>query len=182
MKIALSFWCFCTIWYSFYQDRSVSRFGDDSTPASRVASAKLLSSLLISLTGTMYIYQGQELGSINVKNWSVNDYEDVEVRNNYRILCDKFGEDSPEVSRFKNALPVISRDNARTPIPWTSKGPTGGFSDSAEPWFKMNEVYKEGINVEDELNDRSASNRWAHLESFLQPYSVHLCPLPLFLT
>lgn len=141
--------------------RSVSRFGDDSTITSRVASAKLLCSLLISLTGTMYIYQGQELGSINFKGWPVEDYEDVEVRNNYKILCKKFGKDSSEVLKFKNALSVISRDHARTPIPWSSKGLTGGFSDSAKPWFKMNEVYKEGINVEDELDDpNSVLNFW----------------------
>ncbi|QPG76647.1 oligo-1,6-glucosidase ima3 [Brettanomyces nanus] len=143
------------------QPRSVSRFGDDSTPKSRVASAKLLASLLISLTGTLYVYQGQELGSVNFKNWPIEDYEDVEAQTNYRVLVEKFGKDSKEVKKFEEALALISRDNARTPFPWNSKGQTGGFSDSAKPWFKMNDSFRDGINVEDEAKDpKSVLNFW----------------------
>jgi len=142
------------------QARSVSRFTDDS-PESRVPAAKMLASLQICMTGTMYVYQGQELGCINLKNTPLEDYEDVEVRTNYKVISEKFGQDSQEVKNFKKAVAVISRDHARTPYPWSSKGPNAGFNDSAKPWFKVNEAYKDGINEEDEENDpNSVLNFW----------------------
>jgi alpha-glucosidase len=45
--------------------RSVTRFCSD-TPEFRVVSAKMLAVLLTTLSGTLYVYQGQEIGMINV--------------------------------------------------------------------------------------------------------------------
>src|SRR3569833_6759 len=47
------------------QGRSVSRYASDA-PEYRAISAKLLSLMLCALTGTLFIYQGQEIGMINV--------------------------------------------------------------------------------------------------------------------
>lgn len=143
------------------QARSISRFADDSTPESRVASGKMLAALLVSLTGTMYIYQGQELGSINLKNTPIEEYEDVEVKTNYKIVSEKYGADSKEMKDYIKGVSSVSRDHARTPLPWSSKGSTGGFSDSAKPWFIMNKTFKDGINVADETKDpNSVLNFW----------------------
>lgn len=59
--------CWSTVYLENHdQPRSITRFGDDS-PKYRVVSGKMLSVLLTALTGTLYIYQGQELGQINFK-------------------------------------------------------------------------------------------------------------------
>ena len=45
--------------------RLVSNFGDDSAPESRIHSAKLLETMLLTLRGTPFLYQGDELGMTN---------------------------------------------------------------------------------------------------------------------
>ncbi|CAI4305327.1 BCN_G0006830.mRNA.1.CDS.1 [Saccharomyces cerevisiae] len=81
------------------QARSITRFADDS-PKYRTTSGKLLALLECSLTGTLYVYQGQEIGQINFKDWPIEKYEDVDVKTNYEIIKRKFGEDSKEMKDF----------------------------------------------------------------------------------
>lgn len=142
------------------QPRSVTRFGDDS-PEYREISAKLLALLETSLTGTLYVYQGQELGMINFRDWPIEKYEDVEVKGMYKMMVDQFGADSDQVKDYVNGLQLISRDHARTPFPWTSEAPYAGFTDGKEPWFPLTETFQEGINAEDELKDpKSVFHFW----------------------
>ncbi|SCU95659.1 LADA_0G16754g1_1 [Lachancea dasiensis] len=154
--------CWSTIYLENHdQPRSITRFADDS-PKNRVISGKLLSVLLTSLSGTLYVYQGQELGQINFKNWPIQKYEDVEVRNNYQVIKDEHGEKSIQMKNFMEGIALISRDHARTPMQWSKDEPNAGFSASeAKPWFFVNESFREGINVEDELKDEeSVLNFW----------------------
>lgn len=149
------------------QPRSVTRFGDDS-PKYRQISAKLLAMLEVALTGTLYVYQGQELGQINFKNWPIEKYEDVDIRNNYAIIKEKHGENSVEMKKFYQGIGLLSRDHARTPMPWTSEEPNAGFTDAeAQPWFHLNESFTEGINVASESKDpESVLNFWREALKF----------------
>ncbi|KAJ4130352.1 alpha-glucosidase maltase [Fusarium falciforme] len=135
--------CWSTIYLENHdQPRSITRFGDDS-PKNRVISGKLLSVLLVSLSGTLYVYQGQELGEINFKNWPIEKYEDVEVRNNYDAIKEEHGENSKEMKRFLEAIALISRDHARTPMQWSREEPNAGFSGpNAKPWFYLKGVFQ----------------------------------------
>lgn len=57
--------------------RSVSRFGNDS-PQWRAISAKLLAILQITQSGTLFVYQGEEIGMKNVpKTWDLSEYKDI---------------------------------------------------------------------------------------------------------
>ena len=63
------------------QARSISRFASDA-PEHRVASGKMLALMLTVLSGTLFIYQGQELGMINFPlSWSMEEYKDVDSSN-----------------------------------------------------------------------------------------------------
>jgi glycosidase len=63
------------------QPRAVSRWASD-LPAHRTFAAKLLATWLSCLGGTLYIYQGQELGMRNVpQEWPIEEYKDIETRN-----------------------------------------------------------------------------------------------------
>ena len=53
-------------WNNHDQPRAVSRFGSDA-PEHRVASAKLLGTVLHLHRGTPYVYQGEELGMTNTR-------------------------------------------------------------------------------------------------------------------
>jgi trehalose-6-phosphate hydrolase len=114
-------------WCNHDQPRAVSRFGDDGVH--RVRSAKMLATALHGMAGTPYIYQGEELGMTNAGFTGIEDYRDVESLNMYRILLAR-GVPEPEVLEILRAR---SRDNARTPMQWTS-GRHAGFT-SGTPWI-----------------------------------------------
>lgn len=124
--------------------RQVTRYGNDSHY--RVQSAKLLATMIHTLPGTPYIFQGEEIGMTGVRFDSIEDYNDIAMKNKYKEEVSK-GRDPQEV--FESLL-LLSRDNSRTPMQWND-APQAGFS-SGEPWIKVNPNYKE-INVEAALND-----------------------------
>ncbi len=132
-------------WENHDQVRSVSRFGDDSAEY-RTLSAKMLALCLLCMKGTPYVYQGEELGMINVPFDSIDDYRDLASFNDYSEMI-KSG--LPEQDAMKT-LRMISRDNARTPMQWDDSE-NAGFT-KAEPWIKLNPSYKE-INAASQIDD-----------------------------
>lgn len=131
-------------WNNHDQPRVVSRFGDDTTY--RVESAKMLATLLHMLKGTPYIYQGEEIGMTNVAFESIEEYEDIEIRNMWKERTEQ-GASPAELLR---AIHIKGRDNARTPIQWDATE-HGGFT-TGTPWLKINPNYP-SINVEQALAD-----------------------------
>jgi glycosidase len=66
------------------QSRSVSRWGSD-LPEFRAACAKMFATFLAFQSGTVFVYQGQELGLINLPNdRPISDYRDLETLNAWR--------------------------------------------------------------------------------------------------
>ena len=124
--------------------RIVSRFGNDGEY--HKASSKLLVSLLMTLRGTPYVYQGDEIGMTNVAHPSIDLYDDVETRNAWKA-AEAAGKD---MDQFLKAVHWQSRDNARTPMQWdTTK--QAGFT-QGEPWIPVNKNYPQ-INVFTAEND-----------------------------
>ena len=137
-------------WNSLYlanhdQPRSVSRFGEDGVH--RVAAAKLLATMLHTLQGTPFVYQGEEIGMTNVAFPSIDDYRDIETLNIYHELVDGRGMAPADAMALIHSR---SRDNARTPMQWDD-GPNAGFT-SGSPWLQPNPNYRR-INVEQALAD-----------------------------
>ncbi len=69
------------------------------------------------MQGTPFIYQGQEIGMTNVQFETIDEYDDVAIKNYYRIERAK-GRSHEEVMRWiwKNG-----RDNSRTPMQWSDE-------------------------------------------------------------
>jgi oligo-1,6-glucosidase len=137
-------------WNSLYlsnhdQPRPVSRFGDDGPY--RVESAKMLGTFLHLMQGTPYVYQGEELGMTNVRFPSIDDYQDIESLNMYRVATTERGEDPQSVM---NSIYAKGRDNARTPVPWDD-GPNAGFT-TGTPWLKLNPNFTT-VNAKQALAD-----------------------------
>ena len=124
--------------------RMVSRFGNDGPY--HTESAKLLATLLLSLRGTPYIYQGDELGMTNVAFDRIEDYRDVETLGSWKA-AEREGRD---MQHFLTLVHAQSRDNARTPMQWTNDI-HGGFS-NVEPWIKANPNYQ-AINATSQQED-----------------------------
>lgn len=120
------------------QPRSVSRFADDGVYHDE--SAKTLATLLLSLRGTAFMFEGQEIGMTNFDYEDMTPVRDVESRN----IWDLTGRlHLPKALRWK-MIKLKSRDNARTPMQW-SGDKNGGFS-TGEPWLTPNANHKT-INV-----------------------------------
>ena len=124
--------------------RIVSRFGNDNNYHD--ASAKLFATLLMTLRGTPYIYQGDEIGMTNIQHPSIEAYDDIETRNAWDT-AEKGGKD---MTQFLKAVHRQSRDNARTPMQWTATT-YSGFSNS-KPWIPVNPNHTE-INVDNQEKD-----------------------------
>ena len=124
--------------------RIVSRYGSEDY---RVDSAKALAITYAFLTGTMFIYQGQEIGMTNVPFETWDDFKDVSTFN-IKELMEKTHLFSKK-KIFEN-IKYGARDNARTPVQWSGEK-YAGFS-IAEPWYLVNSNHKE-INVEAEEKD-----------------------------
>ena len=123
--------------------RIVSRWGNDGEY--RVESAKMLATMLHGMQGTPYIYQGEELGMTNIR-LDISQYADVESLNLYK-------EKTAAGCSHEQVMDMIyarGRDNARTPMQWTS-GPQAGFT-TGTPWLPVNENYKT-VNAEAALAD-----------------------------
>jgi oligo-1,6-glucosidase len=134
-------------WENHDQPRSVSRFGDDSTPLMREKSAKMLGVCLHLMQGTPYIYQGQELGMTNAA-FDLSEYRDIEILNAYRELVTERKLLSPDA--MMRGIHRKGRDNARFPFQWDSSL-NGGFS-TGTPWIKVNPNYRD-INAASQIED-----------------------------
>ena len=123
--------------------RIVSRWGDDGKY--RVESAKMLATMLHGMEGTPYIYQGEELGMTNIR-LPIEEYNDIEIRNQYAERMAR-GDREEDVMA---AIHARGRDNARTPMQWSTQ-PYAGFS-TVKPWLTVNPNYTQ-INAQAALAD-----------------------------
>ena len=121
------------------QARLVSRFGNDSA-AFREASAKMLSTFILTMRGTPYIYNGDELGMTNAGFTKIEDYRDMPTLNEYQHQKNIGG----DMQQFMKRIQFECRDNGRTPFQWNSTA-NAGFT-SGTPWITVNRNYK-NINV-----------------------------------
>ncbi|NGM82759.1 alpha-glucosidase [Paenibacillus sp. 7124] len=136
-------------WNSLYlnnhdQPRMLSRFGNDTDYHKE--SGKMLATLLHTLQGTPYIYQGEEIGMTNVKFDSISHYKDIEIINMHK----EYLEAGHKEEDIMNSIYIKGRDNGRTPMQWSSET-QAGFT-TGTPWLAVNPNYTE-INVENALAD-----------------------------
>ncbi|MBN2658885.1 MAG: alpha-glucosidase [Spirochaetales bacterium] len=117
-------------WSNHDQARAVSRFGNDREY--RVESARMLGTTLHMMSGTPYIYQGEEIGAVNTYYDRIEDYNDLMDHHYYDLLINDHKMSPAEAIR---RIQPFSRDNARVPMRWTG-GKNNGFT-SGEPWLKM---------------------------------------------
>lgn len=141
------------------QARSVSRFTSDS-PTHRVAGAKMLALMQSCLSGTQFIYQGQEIGCVNAPkdSYPLENYLDLDSYLFINYVKERRGPEG--VDKAFDTLAHLARDHARIPMAWNGKAKYGGFSEEAEkagkevkePWMKPHPLAGE-INVASQLDD-----------------------------
>ena len=131
-------------WNNHDQPRAITRFGGRTGVGERGGSwehvGKVLAVCAHLMQGTPYIFQGEELGVPNAGYASIDDYNDVESANAYRMLCER-GASPAEALRVVGER---SRDNGRTPMPWDGS-PAAGFT-TGTPWLAVPQS-AERVNV-----------------------------------
>ena len=123
--------------------RIISRYGSELFWKE---SGKMLAVSYLFQQGTPFVYQGQEIG---MQNWYPKNptmYEDVQTRWQY----DNVATGKTHSQRLRR-LWRGSRDSARTPVQWDDTQ-HAGFTTAEEPWFYVNQNYKE-INVAEQEED-----------------------------
>ncbi len=144
--------------------RIISRYGSEKY---RTESGKMLANMYMLQQGTPFIYQGQEIGMLNTKLDSIDDYADVFVKNNYKVFTEKVH--MSQKKAWENAV-KSTRDNARTPVQWN--GSTNAGFTTGTPWFPVNTNYKE-INAAKEAADpHSLLNHYKALIQFKKENAV----------
>ena len=124
--------------------RMVSRWGDAGRY--RAESAKMLGTLLMTMRGTPYVFEGDELGMTNAEWTSIDEFNDIQTRNAYAETVARGG----DAGAFLRRQNLTSRDNARTPFQWDDS-PNAGFT-TGTPWLKVNPNYRQ-INARQQLAD-----------------------------
>lgn len=131
-------------WENHDQARIVGRYCSDTK--NRVQGAKMLATVLMTLSGTPFIYQGQEFGTTSIKMTDINDYQDVESKRTYQMMKGIFGKKGA-----MRRIAYCSRDNARTPMQWDDSK-NAGFTEADTTWLKVNPNYVE-INAKQAKKD-----------------------------
>ncbi|MCH4354933.1 glucohydrolase [Staphylococcus sp. HMSC068D03] len=126
------------------QPRRVSTWGNDKDYWFESATSHAVVYFL--QQGTPFIYQGQEIGMTNYPFESIETFNDVAVRNEYKIVKEQGG----DVDQLLDKYRMENRDNSRTPMQWNDST-NGGFTEG-KPWFPVNPNYRD-INVAHQLED-----------------------------
>ena len=132
------------------QPRMTSRWGNDSDQF-RVLSSKMLTTFLLSMGGTPYYYNGDELGMINAKFDKIEDYKDIETLAEYEKVKNAGGDLNQFITDQKTGG---ARDNGRTPYQWNNSK-NAGFT-TGNPWIKVNDNHTY-LNAEVQENDPNSN-------------------------
>ena len=133
------------------QARMVSRFGNDS-PEFRELSSKMLTTFIMTMRGTPYYYNGDELGMTNAGFTKIEDYRDMPALNEYKYQKSIGG----DLQKFMQRTQFESRDNGRTPFQWDDSK-NAGFT-TGIPWLKVNPNYKTINQAAEEKDPNSTLN------------------------
>jgi alpha-glucosidase len=149
----------CPVFFENHdQPRCVDHFFPEG--ADREKAAKAMATILLTLRGTPFIYEGQELGFSNVAWPSIGDYNDISSRGQYEIALNE-GFSPKEAMKFVH---FFSRDNARTPMQWNT-GANAGFT-TGQPWLPVHDDYAVQNGEVEMWDDNSVFSWYRRLVEF----------------
>lgn len=135
-------------WGNHDNPRIINRLGN--TEKYHFESATALASILLTLRGTPYIYQGDEIGMTNCHFTDIDEYNDIQVKNVYANLV----KNESEKNKFLAGANIIARDHARTPMQWNDTI-NAGFSENSTTWLKVNENFTQVNAKKDQQSAKS---------------------------
>jgi alpha-glucosidase len=137
--------------------RVYSRYGNNPEMA------RLSLALMLTLKGTPFLYNGEEIGMTDLMLSDIAQFRDNLGVWIYRVAVDEMGL-APEAALAMVA--TITRDKNRTPMQW-SNSPNAGFSPAGvTTWLPVNPNYAAGVNVAEQRDD--PGSLWHFYQAMLQ--------------
>jgi len=112
--------------------------------------ARLHLALLLTLRGTPFLYNGEEIGMTDLLITDPAKLRDTMAIWYYESLVNELGVDPAEATRRAGAM---SRDKNRTPLQWRNAPNAGFCPPDVTPWLPVNPNYAQGVNVEEQQAD-----------------------------
>jgi alpha-glucosidase len=126
--------------------RVYTRYGDGRNDD---AIARVSLALMLTLRGTPFLYNGEEIGMTDLLLNDINQFRDNLGVWLYRSQL----EDGVPTDRALAVASRFSRDKCRTPMQWAN-APNGGFSPAGvKTWLPVNPNYAQGVNVAEQWDD-----------------------------
>ncbi|MEI7770602.1 MAG: alpha-glucosidase [Chloroflexales bacterium] len=124
-----------------------SRYGDGLHDAEL---ARLHLALLLTLKGTPFLYNGEEIGMADLVLSAPGELRDTTAINQYRTMTERLGVSPGEALA---AVAATTRDRCRSPLQWGG-GPNAGFCPPAvSPWLPVHPNYAAGVNIAAQESD-----------------------------
>jgi alpha-glucosidase len=118
-----------------------SRYGDGIHNAEL---ARLHLALMLTLKGTPFLYNGEEIGMADLELTDLSQMRDTTAINQYQTMTERLGM-APEAAL--KAATESTRDRCRSPLQWSS-APNAGFSPpEVSTWLPVHPNYAAGVNV-----------------------------------
>ena len=127
--------------------RLLSHFGDGLHNAQI---ARLNLACLLTLKGTPFLYNGEEIGMTDLLLTDIHQFRDMLGVWVYESEIEQYG--VSEASALVDAARV-TRDKCRTPMQWANQANGGFCSEGVAPWLPVNPNYREGVNVAEQEKD-----------------------------
>jgi alpha-glucosidase len=127
--------------------RIISRYGDGQHDFEL---ARLNAALVLTLRGTPFLYNGEEIGMTDLTITSPDQLRDTMATWYYQTAIGDL-----KVSPAEAAVRAgeMSRDKNRTPTQWANAA-NGGFCPAGvTPWLPVNPNHARGVNVQDQQGD-----------------------------
>ncbi|MEW5988990.1 MAG: alpha-glucosidase [Chloroflexota bacterium] len=127
--------------------RMYNRYGDGRHDA---ALARLHLALLLTLRGTPFLYNGEEIGMTDLYLTDRSHFRDSVAHWTYEAAVGEWGMTAAEALAL---AAEASRDRCRTPMQWAN-APNAGFSPAGvTTWLPVNPNYAQGVNVAEQAAD-----------------------------
>ncbi len=127
--------------------RVYTHFGDGQNDD---ALARLSLALMLTLRGTPFLYNGEEIGMTDFMLEEISQFRDTPLARVYPMLTEELGMPPAEALAMVNRM---GRDKCRTPMQWAN-APNAGFSPAGvQTWLPVNPNYAQGVNVTDQMDD-----------------------------
>jgi alpha-glucosidase len=124
--------------------------------------ARLNLTLLLTIKGTPFLYNGEEIGMSDYLLADINQFRDPLSLEYSRIIKELQGLSEKEAVQIGAEK---GRDKCRTPMQWSGSANAGFCPYDVTPWLPINPDYQRGVNVEDEI--KTPNSLWKYYQSLL---------------